>query len=109
MTHELDSSRAILQLAAHALGDLAVYEREGGDMVGTDAYPRLRDAWPRLVELLRHGDPEVRGAAGYALAFVLEPAAQTLPALDRAAAAEPDEVVRATLLIAAGRLRASVL
>ena len=83
-----DAAR-IVDLARLALGPLATVEREGGDMVGTDAYEVLRDGWP-------------------ALAFLLEPADQTLPALAQAAATEPDPRQQAALILAAGRLRASV-
>lgn len=96
----------LLELARVGLGDLAAYERCGGDGVGTDAYEVVRDGWPRYVELLGHEDAEVRLAAGYLLAFLVEPAARTLPALRRAAGSGEEET-RAGLLIAAARLGAS--
>ena len=102
-----DAAR-IVDLARLALGPLATVEREGGDMVGTDAYEVLRDGWPALRGWLAHPDAAVRAAAAYALAFLLEPADQTLPALAQAAATEPDPRQQAALILAAGRLRASV-
>jgi hypothetical protein len=92
----------IVALARVGLGDVGVYERMGGDAVGTDEYERVRDAWPQYRELLAHADVEVRRAAAWLLAFLPEPAAETLPALDAAAA---DDVA---IRVAAGRLRATV-
>lgn len=122
-------AEVLLELARVGLGDLAVYERCGGDGVGTDAYEVVRDGWPRYLALLDHDDAEVRLAAGYLLAFLVEPAEQTLPALRRAAgpgawaaagggqgagsggpaAGSQQERVSAGLLLAAARLEASVV
>jgi HEAT repeat protein len=121
-------AEVLLELARVGLGDLAVYERCGGDGVGTDAYEVVRDGWPRYLALLDHDDAEVRLAAGYLLAFLIEPAAQTLPGLRRAAgsgawaaagdgqgagsggpaAGSKPERVSAGLLLAAARLEACV-
>jgi hypothetical protein len=102
------TTKEIVELVSRGLGDRALYELVGGDGVGTDAYPALRDAAPALVELLRSPEAEVRMAAAYALAFVLEPAAETLPALDAALATAVLPLERAAMLLAAGRLRATV-
>ncbi len=77
-------------------------------MVGTDAYPILRDAWPALVDCLSSKDAEVVLAAAYCLAFVLEPSASTLPALALARRKAKDPMVKAGLELAYVRLDASV-
>ncbi|MGE0403537.1 MAG: hypothetical protein AB7T06_42925 [Kofleriaceae bacterium] len=83
-------------------------ELAGGDAVGTDAYPALRDAWPRLVEALRAPSADVRIAAGYGLAFILEHAAHTQPALDAACDGAELPLERAAMILSAARLRASI-
>jgi HEAT repeat protein len=99
----------LVDLAGRGLGDLRLYERFGGDGVGTDDYEAVVDAWPRYRDLLGHADPSVRMAAAYLLALLVEPGEHTLPALEAAATAALDDAERASMLVAAGRLRASVL
>ena len=106
----LDGMRAseIAELVRAGLGDVAHYELCGGDAVGTDAYPALRDAWPALVESLRSPAADVRVAAAHALAFLVDRAEDVQPALDAALAAADLPFERAAMTLAAGRLRASI-
>ncbi len=104
----MDTAEEILELARRGLGDLATYERQGADLVGTDDYPALRGAWKELVAKVERGAPEAQIAAAYALAFVLEHADDTLPVIDRVAEAATDPIVRAGLRLASARLGASV-
>ncbi len=103
-----DMEHELVDRVRRAIGLLPVAEHQGGDMVGTDEYPALRDAWPELLERLRDADREAALAAAYGLAFLLEPADRTLPALEEAAAAAADPVRAAGFAIAAARLAASV-
>lgn len=97
----------IVGLVRAAYPDVDDVEKHGGDAVGTDAYPALRDAWPALVEALRAEAADVRMAAAYALAFIVERAAQTQAALDAAVAAAAMPLEKAAMILAAGRLRGS--
>lgn len=95
----------INHLVQRGLADVGRHELSGGDAVGTDAYPALRDARPALVDALRSADVDVRMAAGHALAFLVEHASETQGALDAALAAAQLPVERASMILAAARLR----
>lgn len=86
---------------------MARAELHGGDAVGTDAYPALRDARGELLEALRSTAADVRIAAAYGLAFIVEHAAEIQPALDEARAAAAFPLERAAMILAAARLRTS--
>jgi hypothetical protein len=98
----------LIELAHRAFGELSVIEAMGGDAVGTDCYPAVRDGWRTYVNLLGHAEADVRMAAAYILSFVIGPAAETQPALDAAAAAACSDVERAAQTMAAARLRATI-
>ncbi len=98
----------LVELAELALGDLRACERDGGDMVGTDAYPVVRDAWPAIAARLDDAATDVQLAAAYLLAFLLEPADEILPRLERAAAAAVGPTAQAGLVLARARLAASL-
>ncbi len=86
---------------------MARAELQGGDAVGTDAYPRLREARGELVAALRSPAADVRIAAAYGLSLLVEHAAEIQPALDAARAAAPFPLERAALILASARLRTS--
>lgn len=98
----------INHLVQRGLADVGRYELRGGDAVGTDAYPALRDARPALVDALRSADVDVRMAAGHALAFLVEHASETQGALDAALAAAELPVERASMILATARLRTTI-
>ena len=90
--------------AATAPYPMAQVEVNGADAVGTDAYPALRDAWPELVEALRSPAADIRMAAAYALAFIVEKAEHAQVALDAAVQAAEMPLERAAMILAvAGR------
>ncbi|MFF2045441.1 HEAT repeat domain-containing protein [Kitasatospora sp. NPDC058170] len=68
------------------------------------AYDAVRRELPGLCALLADGDPEVRAAAGYVLAWFPEEEARTLPELLRLLDRETTPAVVATALVAAGLL-----
>lgn len=98
----------IIHLVQHGLADVGRHELSGGDAVGTDAYPALRDARPALVGALQSTDSDVRMAAAHALAFLVEHAGETQDALDAALAAAELPVERAAMILATARLRTTV-
>ena len=109
------SADAIVALVRAAFEDatapypMAHVEVNGADAVGTDAYPALRDAWPELVEALRSPAADIRMAAAYALAFIVEKAEHAQVALDAAVHAAEMPLERAAMILAAGRLRGSIV
>lgn len=103
------SAAVLHELIELGLGDpaaRAVLEAEGGDGVGTDAYELVRDAAPRFVALLAHHDRDVRIAASYVLAMLVEHAAASLPLL-QARADATEGLEQLALRLAAARLQAS--
>lgn len=99
----------IVELVRAAFGDVEPYLLDGGDAVGTDAYPQLRDAHGALIEALRSPAAEIRIAAGYALALIVdEPRARLAqPALDAACASAELPFEQASMILASHRLAAS--
>ncbi|GAA2405481.1 hypothetical protein GCM10010420_36610 [Streptomyces glaucosporus] len=85
-----------------AMFDFDAHLRAAGAELG--AYDAVRQEVPALCALLGDGDPAVRAATAYLVAWFPEEADRTVPQLLRLLDHETDQAVVATALVAAGLL-----